>query len=116
MNEMQQTESTETIPPQTPETASDLTPILFSKREAVQLFAADLFHAVFDNGGFEEMISSTGFGIAAGALKPVLKRNAAQSIDAIDDEKAEWIINQVHKLSARFEDLTGVDSPYHYGE
>ncbi len=73
-----------------------------------------LLGLLFDGGGFEEMISSSGLGLMASAAKPIVKRKALASIQSVNDEQAAWIIDQVHRLSREFENQTGAYSPYHY--
>lgn len=75
-----------------------------------------LLGLIFEGGGFEEMISSSGLGIMASAAKPIVKRKALASIQSVNDEQAAWIIDQVHRLSREFENQTGAYSPYHYSD
>lgn len=86
---------------------------MLSNREAVQRLAAGLIRAIFEGGGFEDMVAETGLGMMARPLKPTLKAKAEQSITKLSDDQAEWMIDQIHQLSAKFEELTGNYSDYH---
>lgn len=88
--------------------------ISLSDRDAVKKLAGSLLGLIFDGGGFEEMIASSGLGMLAMATKPVVKKRALASIESIGPEQAAWIIDQIHRLSYQFENETGNYSPYHY--
>jgi hypothetical protein len=78
--------------------------------------ANDLLGMIFEQGGFEEMLGGSGFGIALGALKTTIHRKALESVASIDDAKADWLVRQIHLLSYRLEEVTGNYSPFHYEE
>ena len=85
-----------------------------SNEEAVKRLAHSLLGLIFEGGGFEEMIASSGLGMFAGAAKPIVKRKALESISSLGPAQADWLIEQVHALSFQFEELTGNFSPFHY--
>lgn len=85
-----------------------------SHSEAVRRLANSLCVLIFEGGGFEEMVTSSGLGMVAGAAKPIVRKRALASIEAINEDQAAWIVDQVHRLSSEFENLTGKYSPYHY--
>lgn len=85
-----------------------------SNRDAVRELAGSLLGLIFDGGGFEEMISNSGLGLMASVAKPIVRRKAIESVQAIGDDQAAFIIDQVHRLSFEFENKTGQFSPYHY--
>jgi hypothetical protein len=90
------------------------TPVLSSK-ETVQRFGLELFRLIFDGENFEEMTAGIGFGgFAMKAAKPIIQRKAVQSLANLSEESAAFLIDKIHKLSADFEDATGIESPYHY--
>lgn len=89
-------------------------PTNLSSSDAVKKLAGALCGLIFDGGGFEEMIASSGLGMFAGAAKPLVRKRAVASIEAIGEPQAVWIIDQIHRLSWQFENETGVFSPYHY--
>lgn len=118
MSELQQTQTESLIPAQQPEMdfQQDRPTILLSDKEAIHDMANGLLRMIFEQGGFEEMLGGSGFGVALGALKPTIQRKALESVAAIDDAKADWLVRQIHFLSFRLETVTGKFSPFHYEE
>lgn len=89
---------------------------IFSTKEAVQAIGGNLLGLIFEGGGFDEMAAGSGFGPLLKGAKPIMKKKAIASLQTMTDEQAAWVVDQIHRLSASIEDLTNVNSPYHYGE
>lgn len=89
-------------------------PTILSAKEAVQAAGKYFCDLIFEKGGFEEIAAGSGMGVLLKGAKPILKRKVYESIEAMTDEQGLWIVDQIHSVSSRLEDLTGQVSPYHY--
>ncbi len=115
-NEIQGRSQSEQIQPNGMELASKNTTFSTSENESVTVLLTPAETVRFWAGRIVARVQSDGLpselGLIGKLAGPFLNK-ALSKIEALSDDQAREIIDAVHALSAKIEEQTGEDSPYH---